>query len=96
MTDITVAEKEILAAIDASREAILEDLVMLVRIPSLVGEEGPIQTHMEDRLRQAGMGKAVHDVVVMGGDQDGRAMTVELFEKIHDARADIFRLQERL
>lgn len=55
MTDITIAEKEILAAIDASREAILEDLVKLVRIPSLVGEEGPIQTHMEDCLRRAGM-----------------------------------------
>lgn len=50
---IVVAENEILSTISAGAETIVEDLVRLVRIRSIVGEEGPIQDYMEDRLRRA-------------------------------------------
>jgi hypothetical protein len=48
-------QRKILSVISAHRDEIIADLSELVRIPSLVGHEGPIQQHMSKRLKALGM-----------------------------------------
>jgi acetylornithine deacetylase len=50
---LTSAEATVLDAID--RDAMLRDLVALIGIPSLGGEETPAQEWMAARLRDLGM-----------------------------------------
>lgn len=48
-------QRKILSVISAHRDEIIADLGELVRIPSIVGYEGPIQQHMSRRLKALGM-----------------------------------------
>ncbi len=54
---LTAVEDEVLRPIDRSADRIIEDLKELVRVPSVVGHEGPCQELM--RLKLAGLGMAV-------------------------------------
>ncbi len=49
------ARQKILDVVASRRDAILADLAALVQIPSLVGQEGPIQRYMKERLLRLGM-----------------------------------------
>lgn len=48
------AQEKVLQTIRANRDAMVADLVDLVRIPSLVGEEGAAQRYMQQRLQNLG------------------------------------------
>ena len=49
------AEKDVLAWIDTSREELLRFLTEIVQIPSVTGNEGPIQHYMAEYLRRMGL-----------------------------------------
>lgn len=49
------AAAEVLARIDRMREALIEDVMALVRIPTVVGHEGPGQTWIAERYRALGL-----------------------------------------
>jgi acetylornithine deacetylase len=48
-------EEKLFEVIRSAREEIIADLAALVRIPSVVGEEGAVQQHMKRRLARLGM-----------------------------------------
>ena len=52
---MTDAEKKVLAWIDGNREEVLRYLTDLVRIPSVTGEEGPVQKFVAEYLEKMGI-----------------------------------------
>lgn len=70
MKNLTPAELAAVAAVD--RDRIGDDLAALVRIPSVTGEEGAVQTEAALRMAHAGLGvtRVDADPSQLAGDPD--------------------------
>src|SRR5438045_8378381 len=47
--------RRVLAQVETNRAALIEDVAACVRIPSVVGHEGPVQEFMRTRYEQLGL-----------------------------------------
>ena len=47
--------RRVLAQVETNRAALIEDVAACVRIPSVVGHEGPVQEFMRARYEQLGL-----------------------------------------
>src|SRR5205085_4578504 len=55
MTAMDDVMRRVLAQVETNRAALIEDVATCVRIPSVVGHEGPVQEFMRARYEQLGL-----------------------------------------